>query len=299
MIKNVGIIGRGALGIMYAKAFIEALGFENVFIIVDEDRYVRYGKEKLFYNNEPISLNYKKANEIKNLDLIIFTVKYPGLQDAIALAKQAVSSNTIIMSFLNGVVSEREIAQQIETSHLLYTTVQGMDATFLDHNLSVSHKGYVSYGSADNNHDEDIKAVADLFDKASIKYEISSDIKHQLFSKWMLNVGVNQACAYYGVGYAGIQKEGEPRQAMYRAMKEAQAAAKFCGVTLTDAEITKWIELMDSLDPNGAPSMEQDRRANRVNEVGLFAKSVCELGAQAKIPTPQNRIFLEKLSKKN
>ena len=28
MIKNVGIIGRGALGIMYAKAFIEALGFE-------------------------------------------------------------------------------------------------------------------------------------------------------------------------------------------------------------------------------------------------------------------------------
>ncbi|MDO5352496.1 MAG: hypothetical protein Q4E81_06685 [Succinatimonas sp.] len=36
MIKNVGIIGRGALGIMYAKAFIEALGFDNVFIIVDE-----------------------------------------------------------------------------------------------------------------------------------------------------------------------------------------------------------------------------------------------------------------------
>ncbi len=297
MIKNVGIIGRGALGIMYAKAFIEALGFDNVFIIVDENRYARYIKEDLFYNNEPISLNYKKANDIKDLDLIIFTVKYPGLNEAIALAKQVVSPKTIIMSFLNGVVSEQEISKQIETSHLLYTTVQGMDATFLNHNLSVSHQGYISYGNVDRKDNADIEAVAALFDKASLKYEISADIKHQLFSKWMLNVGVNQSCAYYGVGYGGIQKEGEPREAMYRAMREAQAVAKFCGVTLSDAEITKWIELMDSLDPNGAPSMEQDRRANRVNEVGLFAQSVCDLGVKAKISTPQNQIFLEKLSK--
>ena len=29
MIRNVAIIGRGALGIMYAKALMDALGFEN------------------------------------------------------------------------------------------------------------------------------------------------------------------------------------------------------------------------------------------------------------------------------
>ena len=47
MIRNVAIIGRGALGIMYAKALMDALGFENVYMIADAQRICRYQQEHL------------------------------------------------------------------------------------------------------------------------------------------------------------------------------------------------------------------------------------------------------------
>lgn len=295
MIRNVAIIGRGALGIMYAKALMDALGFENVYMIADAQRICRYQQEHLSYNGEPIALNYKKASALASVDLLIFTVKYPGLKEAMQEVKSLIAPHTIVMSFLNGVISEEEILATLRPQHLLYTTVQGMDATFLKQNLQVSHLGFISFGKPSGCEDKDVKDVAALFDKAFFKYELCENIKHQLFSKWMLNVGVNQACAYYGVGYGGVQKAGEARAAMLRAMHEAQAVASYCGIELSDAEIYKWVALIDTLDPNGAPSMEQDRRAGRVNEVGLFAKTVCDIGAKAHIATPQNQLFWEKL----
>lgn len=305
MIKNVAIVGRGALGVMYAKAFMDALGFDHVFMVADDARIARYQKTKLCYNGAEIKLNYQKASHLKDIDLLIFTVKYHGLKDAMAELKGLDLSHTIVMSFLNGVISEEDIKKELNPQHLLYTTVQGMDATFSDNSLSVSHQGFIRFGNPDLadettlNNDADIKAVAEVFDRATLKYEICPDIKHQLFSKWMLNVGVNQACAYYEVGYGGLQKEGEPRDAMYKAMREAQAVALSCGVKISDEEMENWVKIVDSLDADAAPSMEQDRRSNRANEVGLFAQTVCDLAKKAHIPTPQNQIFLEHLAKYN
>lgn len=41
MIKNVSIIGLGALGMMYGKSLTEALGYENVSFIMNSERYER------------------------------------------------------------------------------------------------------------------------------------------------------------------------------------------------------------------------------------------------------------------
>ncbi len=296
MIGFVGIIGRGALGIMYYEALSKALGSDHVFMLVDDSRYARYKNETIISNQKEIFINYLSQKDAKALDLIIFTVKYPGLLSAIETVRPFVADKTIVMSFLNGVTSEELIKEKLNPQHLLYTTVQGMDATYENLHLSFNKMGYIAFGLGDEDKNtEDLKYVANVFDKSGLKYEISSDITHQLWSKWMLNCGVNQACAYYKVGYGGIQKEGEPRQAMLRAMKEAQAVAEKCGVKLSDEEYLNWVKLIDTLSPDGAPSMEQDRRANRENEVGLFAKTVCDLAARFNLRVPQNEIFFKNL----
>ena len=51
-IKTVGIIGLGALGVLYAHLFTEALGKEHVLILADQDRIARYRREGMWYNGQ-------------------------------------------------------------------------------------------------------------------------------------------------------------------------------------------------------------------------------------------------------
>ena len=46
-IKKIGIIGQGALGVMYGNHLKKQLGNENVFFIADEGRVSRYRKTEI------------------------------------------------------------------------------------------------------------------------------------------------------------------------------------------------------------------------------------------------------------
>ena len=111
----------------------------------------------------------------------------------------------------------------------------------------------------------------------------------------MLNVGVNQACAVFGENYGGVQKDGKARRAMIAAMEEARKTAAAEGISLTEKELKDWVALVDTLSPQGEPSMRQDTKAGRETEVELFAGVVCRLGKKHCIPTPENDYFYKKL----
>lgn len=85
-------------------------------------------------------------------------------------------------------------------------------------------------------------------------------------------------------------------KAFLAAMEEARAAANAEGIALTKEELQEWAALIDTLLPDGEPSMRQDTKAGRKTEVDLFGRLVCELGEKHKIKTPQNEMFCRMLS---
>lgn len=296
MIQTVGIIGMGAIGILFGIQFQKTLGKEHVFIIADRERIERYKREGVYANGEFCDFQYTEAEEAPRVDLLIFATKYHGLTAAIENAQKACGEETIVMSFLNGISSEQVLEERLHPSHLLYCTVQGMDATKTGNQMTYTKTGSVAFGEKDNTESENVHLVKAFFQRTGIAYSIPENMIHQQWSKWMLNVGVNQACAVYGVSYSGVQREGEPRNAMIAAMKEAQSVARAEGIELTERELNEWIDLVDSLSAGGEPSMRQDTRAGRKTEVELFSGMVCMLGKKHKIATPRNDFFYEVLA---
>lgn len=297
MIQKVGIIGLGAIGILFAGQLQRAVGRENLYVIADASRIRRYTSEGIYANGEICEFRYCDPNEVsEKMDLLIFATKYNDLTGAIASAGSVCGRDTIVMSFLNGVGSEERIAEQLHPQHLLYSTVQGMDATKRGNHLTYTKTGSVTFGERDNTRSNAVCAVEELFGKAGIVCAIPKDIMHQLWSKWMLNVGVNQACAVYATNYGGVQKDGPVRADMIAAMEEARAVAGAHGILLTREELDAWVALIDTLSPEGEPSMRQDTRAGRSTEVGIFAGEVRRLGAKYGIATPKNDFFYEKLT---
>ncbi len=295
MIRTAGIIGHGAIGVLFAAEFQKILGPDNLFVIADEERIRRYQTEGVYANGQKCAFRYVPYEQAEPVDLLIFATKYTGLAEAAAHAAPAIGPDTIVMSFLNGIVSEQMIEEALHPAHLLYCTVQGMDATRTGSHVVYQNLGSITFGEKDNTRSPQVCEAEAFFRSAGFPCSVPEDIMHQLWSKWMLNVGVNQTCAVHGVGYGGVQTEGALRTEMITAMEEARAVAAAEGVFLSEEERDSWVDLIDSLTPAGEPSMRQDIRAGRPTEVELFAGLVCRLGDKHGIAVPQNREFYQKL----
>ena len=111
----------------------------------------------------------------------------------------------------------------------------------------------------------------------------------RIWSKFMLNVGVNQVCMVCGVGYGGVSEPGSlPRALMVAAMREAKLAAEVKGIHLTEKDLSDYVDLMASLAPDSMPSMAQDRINKKRSEVELFAGTVRRIAAEHGFLVPVN-----------
>ena len=62
-IKKIGIIGQGALGVMYGNYLKKRMGNENVFFIADEGRVNRYRSADMVCNGEACGFSYRSPAE--------------------------------------------------------------------------------------------------------------------------------------------------------------------------------------------------------------------------------------------
>ncbi|GER68284.1 2-dehydropantoate 2-reductase [Weizmannia acidilactici] len=289
-IKTVSIIGLGALGILFGNHLSKKMPEGNLRIIADRKRIERYEKNGVYCNGERCSFHYVTPEEIvEPADLLIFTVKFNGLEDAIQAVKHHVGPNTIILSALNGISSEEIIGSTYGMDKILFCVAQGMDAVKAGNRLTYDHMGMLCFGEKEPGlFSEKMKRVARFFDKAGFPYEADTNMMKRLWGKFMLNVGVNQTVAVYKSNYGEIQKEGPAREMMIAAMREVMALSEKEGFPLGEEDLRYWLKVVGALSPGGKPSMVQDVEAKRYSEVGLFSGTVIELGKKYGVPVPVN-----------
>ena len=80
---------------------------------------------------------------------------------------------------------------------------------------------------------------------------------------------------------------------MLQAMREVIAAANAEGIALGEEDLEFYVGLLKKLDPDGYPSMAQDRVARRPSEVEMFAGTVIPVCERHGIPAPANRKLYE------
>ena len=293
-IERVSIIGMGALGILYGSFVAERLGKEHVTFLVDKERLKRYEGVEVTCNGKPWSFRVKDGalpSEKGPAQLLIFAVKATALSSAIETARKQVGRDTIILSVLNGISSEEIIGDALGKEHVLYCVAQGMDAVKLGNDLTYSQMGQLCIGIPEDQPEKEplLKAVTDLFDATGLAYTKEADILRRLWCKWMLNVGMNQAVMVEEGTYGTIQKQGEARQLMIAAMREVIVLAEKEHIRVTEEDLQGYVDLMDTLSPEGMPSMRQDGLAKRPSEVELFAGTVIRKAEQYGVEVPVNR----------
>ena len=298
-IKKVSIIGLGALGVLFGHHLSKRMEPWDLRIIADRDRISRYKEEKVYSNGERCEFHYvTPEEECSPADLLIFSVKFNGLDEALHTVRKHVGENTIILPLLNGITSESIIGHAYGIDKVLYCVAQGMDAVKIGNKLTYDHMGMLCFGSKEPGVlSPKAKELADFFEEMDIPYELVTDMYRRQWGKFMLNVGVNQTVAVYQTNYGGVQREGKARDTMIAAMREVIALSEEEGVHLTEEDLCYWLDILGTLGPKGKPSMAQDVEARRPSEVELFAGTVIELGKKYGIPTPVNEELYQKIGR--
>ena len=290
-IKKVLLCGIGAIGCVYAEKMLK-FDVENFRVLVDANRFERYSKEPLIFNGEELNPKYvlPDCTDFK-ADLIIIAVKNFNLDEVITNIKNFINEDTIIMSLLNGISSEKKLAQKYGANHLIYSYFIGHSAVRENRSITQDGINTTVIGNFENN--DNAESVKIFLNKLGLKCEIPEDIIYSLWLKYMLNVSSNQVSAILRYNFGQMLNNEKCMDLIINIMKEVRSIAKAEGVRNTDRMLDDAINAIHTMSPEGRTSMLQDIESGRMTEVDAFAGTIIELGKKHGIMTPYNIVLKE------
>lgn len=122
-------------------------------------------------NGEKVLFNLVEYFNAVPFDLIIIAVKGTALEEVIKEIKKCVDKNTIIISVLNGIDSEKVISEYYGREKVIYAVAQGMDAMKFGTSLKYTKEGQLLLG------------ITDFKQKISWISLLASSIKQKLIMK--------------------------------------------------------------------------------------------------------------------
>lgn len=292
-IKKVLVCGIGAVGSIYGNK-INEYDSKNLRVLVDEKRLEKYKKHPKIFNGKPLIFNYILPDDKSfKADLIIIATKYDGLLDVVKNIENFVKEDTIILSLLNGVTSEKILAEKYGWKHILLSYFIGHSAMREDNSIVHDGVGAVVFGIKPNvgTDERDVELVKNFLDKVGLDYKVPDDMERSLWLKYMLNVSSNQPSAILGMTFGQMQNNKKFIEFFTKVMKEVQSVAKAEGVQNTETMIDEALVTFNKMIPEGKTSMLQDVEAKRKTEVEMFAGTMVELGKKHNIPTPYNQVM--------
>lgn len=295
-IRSVAIVGLGAMGAGYARQIAKNNREVRLYGIVRNLQ--KYKKDPIFVNGERLNIDYVSWKEGRNgpVDLVILAVKSYHLQEAVQNLAVWIDENTILLSLLNGLDSERRLTEAFGSEHVLYATVTGADTNRKESQVTCNRCGCLYFGEKKNETwSPRVKRVAGFLEQSGIAYQVPADMEYKLWEKFLINVGCNQTSTVYQMNYGKLRESAEATEKMRSAQREVILLARYYGVALGEENIKAWEEDLQRLTPHGRSSMLHDYWQGRPLETEILGDAVTAMAAEAGIPVPVNRELNEKI----
>jgi 2-dehydropantoate 2-reductase len=270
-LEKVALIGLGAMGSFFAPRLNSHLG-SSFRVIAAGERKDRLEARGVTINGVNHRFTIIAPNDQTGpADLVIIAVKDTGLHQAIADIKNQVGPNTLILSVLNGVDSEEQVAAVYGWEHVLYSYMRisiVMTNGAADFNPDA---GKIHFGEAKNDVlSVRVLAVKALFDACGIPYEIDNDMILGMWFKFMCNVGENMTCALWASPSALFKRANTPTSSGAARCGRSSASRISSASAGTGRNRRAGTDHQTLPFPNKASTL-QDLENRRPTEVAMFA----------------------------
>lgn len=283
-ISKAAIIGLGAVGAVVASELQSVKGLK-LECIVNKERKERYTNNGIFINGKRQNFNLVTPEEAEQADIVIIATKNLQTLEALSEIKNAVGPDTMILSLMNGIQSEKEIEKVYGEEQTLYGFIINITSVKEGLQINCTSNGTIVFGEKNNFKTERISAVKELFEKAGISYRNPENIQFEMWKKFLINTTFNSVGALCRSPYGGFKYE-ELQSLVKKIGLEVINVANAENIPLTENLLEEDIKLTCSYTPEGKCSMLQDMEASRLTENDFFCGTVMRLGKEHNISTP-------------
>jgi 2-dehydropantoate 2-reductase len=294
---KIVIVGPGAMGCLFA-AFLSKSKEEIWLLDKNKEKATKINQQGL--RVEGISGNWqakvKATADVKDIgkaDLLIICVKSFHTKEAMLHAQPLVGANTKILTLQNG-MGNIEIIEEVvgEDKVIGGTTNEG--ATLLDTgHIRHAGKGETIIGTPDGKTPVEMRSIREVFNKVGFETKMSRDIKGLLWSKLIINVGINALTAITRLNNGKLPEFEGTRKILREAVTEAVKVAKRKRIKLIYDDPLAKVEGVCEATTTNVSSMLQDVLRKKRTEIDFINGVIVRLGQELGIATPVNSLLVD------
>jgi 2-dehydropantoate 2-reductase len=290
-IREIVIVGAGAMGCLFAARLLEA-GAAVTLIDNNLERLKLIQEQGLELIDDAGSRRVQPRTALAQrfsgpVDLLMLFTK--GVHSAAAVASVAhlAAGRPIALTLQNGLGNAEILAAAFGADRVLMGTAH-VPADLQPPNKVISHGfahlhlgGHVpaAHGLAD--------PVAALLTRSGFQSTVAADIARAVWEKLAFNAALN-ATAMVAQASNGEMNNQPGRRVAHAVVLECVAVARAVGIDLDAGAIDQTIERALSEHPGHRASMLQDRENSRPGEIETLNGAIVRIGAEKGVPTPVN-----------
>lgn len=293
---KTAIVGAGAMGSLFGGLL--ALKGEEVWLVdIWKDHIDTILSKGLILEEkgkaQPIPIHATtEVASVGKADLVLIFVKTYHTEKAVSDARVLQKENTVFLTLQNGLGNEETICKQIDRKKvILGVTGQGATLLGLGH---IRHAGWgkTYVGELDGKTSDRVNQIVQMFHKAGIETEVSSNIHNLVWEKLFVNVGLNALAAITGLKNGQLLDNPETVRLMEALVSEAVEVARKKGFQIDENPIIKVKAVIEATRENRC-SMGQDLDYKRRTEIDAINGAIVRESERMGIAVPYNQMITD------
>ena len=227
---------------------------------------------------------------LEPVDLVLFSVKLWDTEAAARSIAALFGPHTGIVSFQNGMQKD-DILRRLCGDQAVMGGVAYIAATIGRPGV-IKHSGTMQrliFGEYDGRRSARAEALLEACQRGGINAELSSDIRREIWEKFVFLVGLSATTATMRLPIGPIRANAQTRAFLLDIMREVVAVGRSHGVALAADYAEQRLAFCDGLPVDMTSSMYHDLERGKPLELAWLSGGVVELGKAAGVPTPANR----------
>ena len=287
------MLGAGAVGCYFGGMLARAN--QDVTFIARLERAKalnEYGLEmdcKAFHETVKVKASSDLAL-LRDADLVLLCVKSLDTEQTLSEIKSILPNTAVLLSLQNG-VANIEIASKT-ISNRIYAAVVYVAAGMIGQRTMKHHgRGELLIGSLGNiatDDQENLEGIRHLFEAANVPCLITSQIKRDMWLKFLVNCSFNAISGIGQIPYGEMVKSPEIVQLIKEITKEFLAVAALEDVKISMSEALTANDSIATTMVTQVSSTAQDLSRGKKTEIDFLNGYIVELGSRHGIATPYN-----------
>lgn len=293
---RIAIVGPGALGCLIS-GLLKAKTKEEIWLIdKSPERAKRIRREGIRVEGMSsvstvidITADPKEAGPC---DLIFICVKSYSTDDACKDIEELISDKTLILTLQNG-IGNVQILNDYFGPERVIAGVTNHGATLMGPgHVRHAGKGDTVIGMHNGKIFAPVRDVANLLAKCGFETKISKDINSVVWSKLVINVGINALTAVTRLKNGMLIKHEGTREILRNLVQEAMKIIKRKRIKLVYDDPIQKVESVCKYTAANISSMLQDVLSSKRTEIDYINGVIARQGKALGIPTPVNEVLV-------